>query len=267
MDKLDYLIKYLADESKENIPAIPKDIETKKRLYRALVNIREPKEISDEFLKIEDEYLKEELKRIGVTSVDNIKTIAEVYGESSLSNADKMCIWQGDITKLQIDAVVNAGNSQGLGCFIPNHNCIDNQLNTYAGVRLRLACNDIMKDKAYNLENGEAIITSGFNLPAKYVIQTVGPMIDYEVTDVDIEELTNCYLNSLTLAVENGIRTISIPCISTGLFRFPKKLACGIAIDTVDKFIDSNRDKLDKVVFNLWSDEDVNIYERHIKAN
>lgn len=267
MDKLKYLIQYLVDESRENIPSIPEDNETSKRLYRALVNIREPKAIADEFLKVEDEYLQEELMRIGVTDVENIETIDKKIDITILKNPDKISLWQGDITKIKIDAVVNAGNSQGLGCFIPNHNCIDNQLNTFAGVRLRLACNEIMKDKAYNLANGEAIITKGYNLPAKYVIQTVGPMIEYDITDEDIVELTNCYINSLKLAVENGIRTISIPCIYTGLFRFPKDLACKIAVDSVDNFIDSNREKLDKVVFNLWSKEDVDIYEGYIRNN
>ena len=174
-------------------------------------------------------------------------------------------MWQGDITKLKIDAIVNAGNSQGLGCFLPNHNCIDNQINTFAGVRLRLACNDIMKDLNYNLETGKAIITKGYNLPSKYVIQTVGPIIENKVTDKKQKELANCYINSLKIAIDNGIRTIAFPCISTGVFRFPKDEACKTAIKSVDEFITENRDKLDKVIFNLWSDEDVIIYEQNIR--
>lgn len=261
MNNLEYLIEYLLQESgKENFEYSNID---KKALYRALVNVREPKDISENFLKIEDEYLQEELKN--VIDSNNIKTIKEVYIKSNLKNSDKICLWQGDITKLKIGAIVNAGNSQGLGCFIPNHNCIDNQINTFAGVRLRLACNKIMKDLNYNLETGKAIITKGFNLPAKYVIQTVGAIIDDEVTQEKIIELTNCYKNSLKLAIDNKIRTIAFPCISTGVFRFPKDLASKIAISTVDKFISENRDKLDKVIFNLWSDEDVKIYEQNIK--
>lgn len=263
MEKLDYLIKYLLNESrKTNFNYSNSD---KKSLYRALVNIREANPISDEFLKIEDEYLQEELKNKSITNVKDIKTIKEYYKNSNIINKDKICLWQGDITKLEIDAIVNAGNSQGLGCFIPNHNCIDNQINTFAGVRLRLACSEIMKEIGFNLETGNAIITKGYNLPAKNVIQTVGPIIENELTSKKELELANCYKNSLKLAIDSKIRTIAFPCISTGVFRFPKDIASRIAIKTVDEFISENLDKIDKVVFNLWSKEDVIIYERNIK--
>lgn len=223
-------------------------------MYRALVNIREPLSISNDFLKTEDEYLQERLKNFEITDVNEIKTITE----------NKICLWQGDITKLKIDAIVNAGNSQGLGCFVPNHNCIDNQINTFAGVRLRFACNEIMKDLHYNLETGKAVITKGYNLPAKYVIQTVGPIIESEVTEKKQQELADCYRNSLELAIKNNIRTIAFPCISTGVFRFPKNEASKIAIKTVDDFIRKNSNKIDKVVFTLWTDEDVKNYEENI---
>lgn len=263
MEKLDYLIEYLLKESgRENFEYGNRD---KKSLYRALVNVRQANPISEEFLKAEDEYLQEELGRQNITNVNDIKTIKEQYNDSKLLNSNKMCLWQGDITKLKIGAVVNAGNSQGLGCFIPNHNCIDNQINTFAGVRLRLVCNDIMKDLNYNLETGKAIITKGYNLPCEYVIQTVGAIIENDVTDEKIQELSNCYKNSLQIAVDNGIRTIAFPCISTGVFRFPKELASQIAIKSVDDFISENQDKIDKVVFNLWDIEDVIIYEQNIK--
>ena len=263
MEKLDYLIDYLLKESgRENFDYSNRD---KKSLYRALVNIRQANPISDEFLQMEDEYLQEELKKHNTTNVDDIKTIKEQYQDSNIVNSDKICLWQGDITKLKIDAIVNAGNSQGLGCFLPNHNCIDNQINTFAGVRLRLACNEIMKDLNYNLETGKAIITEGYNLPSKYVIQTVGPIIESEVTEEKQKELANCYINSLKLAIDNRIRTIAFPCISTGVFRFPKDKASEIAIKSVDEFISQNKDKIDKVIFNLWSDEDVMIYEQNIK--
>lgn len=262
MEKLDYLIDYLLKESgRENFDYSNRD---KKSLYRALVNVRQANPISEDFLKLEDEYLTEELKSKNITEVSNIKTIKEQYSNSSIKNSDKICIWQGDITKLKIDAIVNAGNSQGLGCFLPNHNCIDNQINTFAGVRLRLACNDIMKNLNYNLETGKAIITRGYNLPSKYVIQTVGPIIEDNVTEQKEYELANCYINSLKLAIENGIKTIAFPCISTGIFRFPKNKACEIAIKSVDEFITENKDKIDKVVFNLWEIEDVMIYEQNI---
>ena len=263
MEKIDYLIEYLLKESgRNNFDYTNRD---KKSLYRALVNIRQANPISNEFLKVEDEYLQEELQKANITNIENIKTIKEQYKESNLLNSNKICLWRGDITKLKIEAAVNAGNSQGLGCFVPNHNCIDNQINTFAGVRLRLACNEIMKKLNYNLETGKAIITKGYNLPSKYVIQTVGPIIENEVTESKKEELANCYKNSLSLAVDNEIRTIAFPCISTGVFRFPKDLASKIALKTVDSFISENQDKIDKVVFNLWSNEDVMIYEKNIK--
>lgn len=263
MEKLDYLIEYLLKESgRVNLDFSDRD---KKSLYRALVNIRQPNSISKDYLKVEDEYLQEELKKSQITNVDEIKTIRDSYNKSNLKNSNKICLWQGDITKLKIDAIVNAGNTQGLGCFIPNHNCIDNQINTFAGVRLRLACNEIMKELNYNLETGKAIITEGFNLPSKYIIQTVGSIVEMEVTENNRIELANCYKNSLELAVQNNIRTIAFPCISTGVFRFPKDLACRIAIKTVDEFINTNSNKIDKVIFNLWSDEDVMIYEQNIR--
>lgn len=263
MEKIDYLINYLLKES-ENLDLKENNID-KKKLYRGLVNIRPAKPISPEFLEAEDEYLTEELNHQKVTNIDDIETVKEKYGECNIVNNDKICLWQGDITKLKIDAIVNAGNSQGLGCFVPNHNCIDNQINTFAGVRLRLACNEIMKNLNYNLETGKAIITDGYNLPATKVIQTVGPIIEDVVAEEKEKELADCYINSCALAVENGVRTIAFPCISTGVFRFPKELASKIAIQAVDKFLSENADKLDKVVFNLWSIEDVIIYERNIR--
>ena len=236
MDKLDYLIDYLLKESgRTNLNYSNRD---KKSLYRALVNIRQAKPISEEFLKIEDNYLQEELKSKNITNVEDIRTIKEQYQNCNIVNTDKICLWQGDITKLKI---------------------------AFAGVRLRLACNEIMKNLNYNLETGKAIITNGYNLPSKYVIQTVGPIIENKVVENKKEELANCYKNSLKLAIDNGIRTIAFPCISTGVFRFPKELASIIALKTVDELITSYKDKIDKVVFNLWSDEDVKIYEKNIK--
>ena len=263
MEKIDYLIEYLLKESGRN--SFDYTNRDKKSLYRALVNVRQANPISNEFLRAEDEYLQEELQKANITNIENIKTVKEQYKESNLLNSNKICLWQGDITKLKIEAIVNAGNSQGLGCFVPNHNCIDNQINTFAGVRLRLACNEIMKELNYNLETGKAIITKGYNLPSKYVIQTVGPIIENEVTESKKEELANCYKNSLSLAVDNRIKTIAFPCISTGVFSFPKDLASKIALKTVDSFISENQDKIEKVVFNLWSVEDVMIYEKNIK--
>lgn len=153
------------------------------------------------------------------------------------------------------------------GCFVPCHKCIDNQINTFAGIGLRLECNEIMKEKNYHLESGRAIITKGYNLPAKNVIHTVGPIIYDFVTEQKENELKSCYINSLKLAIENGIKTIAFPCISTGEFRFPKELACKIAIQAVDMFLTENKGKIDKVVFNVYGEEDYKIYEQQIRKN
>ena len=266
MEKLDYLINYLLRENKDiNIDKIPNDIQSKKRLYRSLCNIREPKPIEDKYIQIENEYLQEELKNKQITKIENIKTVLEEFPSSSIKHKDKICLWRGDITTLEIDAIVNAGNSQGLGCFIPLHRCIDNQINSNAGVLLRLACNEIMKEKDYNLETSEVICTKGFNLPSKYIIQTVGPIIYDEVSNKEERELSNCYINSLKLAIEKGIKTIAFPCISTGEFRFPKEKASKLAIMAVSEFLDKYFNKFEKVVFNVYSEEDYKIYEQNIK--
>lgn len=266
MEKLDYLIEYLLKENtKVNIDKIQTNIDDKKSLYRSLCNIREPKPISKEYLEIEKEYLQEELKKKNLTKVEDIKPIVKTIKESNLENKDKICLWQGDITTLQIDSIVNAANSQGLGCFVPCHKCIDNQINTFAGISLRLECNEIMKEKDYFLHTGKAFITKGYNLPSKYVIHTVGPIIYSEVTEKEELQLVNCYRNSLELALSKGIRTIAFPCISTGEFRFPKDEACKLAILTVENFLKEYREDFDKIVFNVYGEEDYKIYERNLK--
>ena len=268
MEKLDFLIDYLLKENKEiKIDKIPTDINEKKNLYRSLCNIREPKPISKEYLEIENEYLQEELKKKDITKIEDIKPISITTKESNLENKDKICLWQGDITKLQIDSIVNAANSQGLGCFIPCHKCIDNQINSYAGISLRLECKEIMKEKDYFLHTGKAFITKGYNLPTKYIIHTVGPIIYEDVTEKEELQLVNCYTSSLELAIQNGIRTIAFPCISTGEFRFPKDKACKLAILAVTSFLKEHRNDFDKIVFNVYGEEDYKIYERNIKQN
>jgi O-acetyl-ADP-ribose deacetylase (regulator of RNase III) len=265
LEKLDFLINYLLEENKNiKIDKMPVELQEKKNLYRSLCNIRDSKPISEEYLKIENEYLQEELKRKVITDINDIQTIAEKNISNNLKNSDKICLWQGDMTSLKIEAIVNPANSQGLGCFQPLHNCLDNQINTCAGISLRLECNDIMKEKDYNLKTGEAIITKGYNLPSEYVVHTVGPIIQFGVKPIDEFNLANCYKNSLKLAIENNIRNIAFPCISTGIFRFPKDLASKIAVKTVDEFLNENKDKFDKVVFSLWNFEDLEIYKKAI---
>ena len=173
-------------------------------------------------------------------------------------------MWKGDITTLKIETIVNAANSQGLGCFFALHNCIDNQVNSNAGISLRLECNEIMKLKNYHLETSEAIITNGHNLPCKYIIHTVGPIIYENVTEKEILELKKCYINSLELAKENNIKTIAFPCISTGEFRFPKELASKIAVETVKEYLKTNEGYFEKIVFDVFEDSDYRSYFKYL---
>lgn len=265
MEKLDFLIKYLLDENAVvNIDNIPTDILEKKNLYRALCNIREPKPISKEYLKIENEYLQEELQKKNIAKVEDIKPIDEIIKKSNLNSKDKIYLWQGDITTLQIDCIVNAANSQGLGYFVPCHKCIDNAIHSSGGIQLRLECNKKMKN-IKKLETGKAFITKGYNLPSKFVIHTVGPIIYDNVTEKEIEELKNCYISSLEIAKENNIKEIAFCSISTGEFRFPKMQASKIAIKAVNQYLDENTNTFEKIIFNVFSDEDYDIYLKSMR--
>lgn len=264
MENLDFLINYLLNENTNiKIDKMPTSKEEKRNLWRSLCNIREPKPIDEKYLQKEKEFLEEELQKKNITKAEDIEPISDTIEQNHLENSKKICLWQGDITTLKIEAIVNAGNSQGLGCFVPCHKCIDNQIHTNAGTKLRVECNEIMKKKNYLLETGKAFITKGYNLPAKYIIHTVGPIIQEGVTKLQEQQLAECYINSLKLAIENNIKTIAFPCISTGEFRFPKEQACRIALFTVDEFLKKN--KFEKVIFNVYSEEDYEIYERNIR--
>ena len=266
MEKLDYLINYLLRENKNiKINEMPINKESKKKLYRSLCNIRDPKPIDMEYIKIENEYLQEELQNKEITKIENMKTILDVFPNSNLKWKDKICLWKGDITTLEIEAIVNAGNSRGLGCFIPLHSCIDNQIGSCAGVAMRLECNEIMKEQHYFLHTGKAFITKAYNLPSKYVIHTVGPIVYNKVTEKEEIQLVNCYMNSLEIALENGIRNIAFPCISTGEYKFPKDEACKLAILAVENFLNTHSNDFDKIVFNVYGGEDYEIYERNIR--
>lgn len=252
MNNLDYLIEELIkeDSNLSNIK-IPINIEAKKDLYRALRNIRNPKPISEEYLKIQDEYLKEEIKNKGIVDEKNIE-----YDKDIIS------IWQGDITTLKCDVIVNACNEYLLGCFNPTHRCIDNTIHSYAGMQLREECNNIMKGKT--LPNGEVVLTSAYNLPSKYIIQTVGPQVNGNLTEKDKKDLRNCYYNSLELCKEKGLKTIAFPCIATGLYGFPQEEASKIAIKTIKDYIKDNSKLFTHIIFNVFKDEDLEIYKRNI---
>ena len=237
-----YLIKYLLDEMHVELN-IPKDTNEQRRLLRALFNVRLPKEIDEEFLKIQDEYLKERIEEKGITDIDILNEIQK-----------QIYLWKGDITTLRCDCIVNAANSQMLGCFCPNHGCIDNAIHTYAGIQLRNECNMQM-----NKESRDILITDAYNLPSSKIIHVVGPIIQDVVREEDIQHLRSCYRRSLELAEKNGMKSIAFCCISTGEFHFPNGLACEIAIQIVQKYLKETKSGM-KVIFNVFKEEDYELY-------
>ena len=245
MEKLDFLIKTLNSEVE-----IPETEQEKKDLFRTLMNIWKVSELPSEFYEVQDEYLQEILNAKGITRLEDLTEIDE-----------NIYIWQGDITTLKVDAIVNAANKALLGCFIPHHRCIDNAIHTQAGLQLRRECDEIMKEQGTFEKTGQAKITVGYNLPAKHVIHTVGPIIYRVVEDDDKELLASCYRNSLKLALENNLKSIAFCCISTGEFRFPNDLAAEIAVAEVKKFFRENPTADLKVVFNVFKNLDKKLYE------
>ena len=238
---------------------IPKDYDEKRRLLRALMNTQTPVQLSDEFYEIQDKILSEETENKSLIRDIDIKPISQDPNEID----SKIALWQGDITCLQVDAIVNAANSQMLGCFIPLHNCIDNQIHSAAGFQLRMDCHRIMQEQGHEEANGNAKITSAYNLPSKYVIHTVGPAIAYgqEPNNREIAELENCYKSCLELADSHNLKSIAFCSISTGVFNFPKEQACELAIETVRNYLKNNPEtNLEKVIFNTFSDEATEIY-------
>ena len=249
-ERREYLIKYLLkEEIRFGRQSIPEDKQGQENLLRSLMNVRLPRPTSSEFLKIQDEYLTERNIERGIT---DIATLTPVKSDS------RLYIWQGDITTLKCDAIVNACNSQMLGCFSPMHACIDNFIHTYAGVELRLKMHEIMTKQGHEEKTGKAKITSGYNLPAKYILHTVGPIIQWKVTK-DEDLLASCYRECLKLAAETGVESIAFCCLSTGVFRFPQQLAAEIATNTVKQYLDKGS-RIKKVIFNVFKDEDLKIY-------
>lgn len=224
--------------------AIPADEQEQRRLLRALFNIRMPQETSPDFLKVQDEYLHTELAEKGITDYKSL-TPAE----------DGIYLWQGDITTLRCGAIVNAANSGMLGCFHPNHGCIDNAIHTFAGVNLRAACAEIMERQGHEEDTGTAKITPAFNLPCDYVLHTVGPIVYGGLTPKHETLLASCYRSCLELAERNSVKSVAFCCISTGEFRFPNKRAAEIAVETVRKYRGST-----EVIFNVFKSVDYDIY-------
>ncbi|MGN0507284.1 MAG: protein-ADP-ribose hydrolase, partial [Lachnospiraceae bacterium] len=206
--------------------------------------------IEDEFLMVQDEYLQQRNMERGITDA------RELQPEAS---DERLFIWQGDITTLKCDAIVNACNSRMLGCFSPMHSCIDNFIHTYAGVQLRLKMNEIMIKQGHEEPAGQAKITKGYNLPAKFILHTVGPIIQWEVTEEDEKMLASCYRECLKLAAENRAESIAFCCLSTGVFRFPQQRAAEIAVKTVKDFLITDTG-IKQVIFNVFQDADLEIY-------
>lgn len=248
-----FLIEYLLKEDMRLRKAqIPKDVQGQRDLLRSLMNIRMPRSIDDEFLAVQDEYLQERNIERGITDACDLQPVA----------SDKcLFIWQGDITTIRCDAIVNACNSQMLGCFSPMHSCIDNFIHTYAGVQLRLKMNEIMTKQGHEEPAGQAKITRGYNLPAKFILHTVGPIIQWEVTEEDEKRLASCYRECLKLAAKNGAESIAFCCLSTGVFGFPQQRAAEIAVKTVKDYLETDK-IIKQVIFNVFKDEDLEIYSR-----
>ncbi|MCR5090798.1 MAG: protein-ADP-ribose hydrolase [Oscillospiraceae bacterium] len=244
-----YLIRQLLNKEAEyrNLE-IPVDDMEQRRLLRSLMNIRMPGPVNNEFLRIQDEYLQEETRKKGVTKLAELLPV-----ESGLY------LWQGDITTLACDAIVNAANSGMTGCYQPCHNCIDNCIHTYAGVQLRNACAEIMEQQGYEEPTGGAKITSGYNLPCRYVIHTVGPIVQGELTAQHEEQLASCYRSCLALAEKTQCSSIAFCCISTGVFGFPKKRAAEIAVRSVRDYLSETHSSIE-VIFNVFKDENYKIY-------
>ncbi|WP_066874899.1 protein-ADP-ribose hydrolase [Clostridium mediterraneense] len=265
IDDLDFLISELCSEKEEykNL-LIPEDKDGKRALLRSLMNVREARKVSKEFLEVQDRFLKEESIKKGIVKLEEIQTIKDKFPKNGLKYSDKISLWQGDITRLEVDAIVNAANSQMLGCFVPCHRCIDNAIHSAAGVELRRECFEIMKKQGHEEEIGKAKLTSAYNLPSKYVLHTVGPIVSYELTDKLRKNLESCYKSCLRLAVENNIRSIAFCCISTGEFHFPNDEAAKIALDIILKFLENNSDSIDRIIINVFKDEDYDIYKNLI---
>lgn len=250
-DRLNYLIRYLLQEKEEYQEiSVPTELADQKRLLRSLINVRLPAPVHSEFLKIQDEYLQEEAAARGITRIETLSPVSEgIY------------LWQGDITTLNCDAVVNAANSQMLGCFIPCHGCIDNAIHSAAGIQLRLECARIMAQQRTEEPTGKAKITKSYNLPCRYVLHTVGPIIRGTVTSEDCQLLAGCYRSCLELAAAHDLKSIAFCCISTGEFHFPNELAAEIAVQTVRDFQKDSQNHME-VIFNVFKDSDYEIYKR-----
>ena len=259
--RLDYLVDaFKKDSVQYKELETPKDTEGKRRILRSLMSIRMPRKMDKAVLSVQDEYLQERVRENGIVELDDIPMIR-----------DRMSIWQGDITRLAVDAIVNAANSQMLGCFVPMHTCIDNCIHTFAGVELRAECSRQMNQlrlkygKDYEQPTAVPMLTDAYNLPAKKVIHVVGPIVRYELTPELEKDLADCYRNTLDMCLEHDLKSVAFCCISTGVFHFPNKQAAEIAVSTVDSWLSQHPGAMERVIFNVFKDEAKTYYEELIR--
>lgn len=251
-----FLIRSLLNERLEYRDwRIPQDVSDQKLLLRGLLNVRPAQVCNPEFLRVQDAYLHQATAEKGITDCSALSPVQP-----------GLYLWQGDITTLNCDAIVNAANSGMTGCYAPNHRCIDNAIHTFAGVQLRLACAEIMERQGCPEPTGQAKITPAFNLPCRYILHTVGPIVDESPTERDCAQLESCYRACLTLAAENHLESIAFCCISTGEFHFPNEQAAQIAVQTVKTFL-NQKSSVKKVIFNVFKDLDREIYARLLRAD
>jgi len=244
-EQFDFLIRFLSPKTE-----IPQTIDDKWRLFRSLVNVREPAPITDDFLTVQNILLQSMIEEKGITDFNNLEPMR-----------NNLYLWRGDITTLKVGAIVNAANSAMLGCFMPCHACIDNAIHTFAGVQLRLECANIMQKQGHAEPTGTAKITPAFNLPCNYILHTVGPIIRGKLRNEDKKLLADCYHSCLSLAEENKIESVAFCCISTGEFHFPNEEAAQVAFNAVSNFLETSK-YIKKVVFNVFKEQDEIIYRR-----
>lgn len=266
--RLNFLIEKLRKENNSlRTLRVPSDLEARRHLLRSLMNVREPAPLDPEVQAVQDAYLQERAREKGIVKLADIPSVNEVWGEKK-PFGDQLSIWQGDITRLEVDAIVNAANSQMLGCFIPMHTCIDNCIHTYAGMELRLECDRIMRrqrvrfGKDYVQPTAIPILTDAYNLPAKKIVHVVGPIVMDELTEQNRDELALCYSSTLDLCAENNLRSVAFCCLSTGVFHFPNAEAARIAVASVTKWLQKHPEAMDRVIFNVFKDEDRFFYDQ-----
>lgn len=297
MEQIRFLNEILLEEMPEYMAQareFPCKEQAQRRLLRSLMNVRPPLPLRPDFLRVQDELLSAEREEKGVIDVENLPTAA---------SDPRLILWQGDITRLRADAIVNAANDALLGCFWPCHGCIDNAIHSAAGLQLRDECGRIMAAQARPEPTGRAKLTAAYNLPARFVLHTVGPIIRGALREEDCQLLASCYRSCLELAEQNGLRSVAFCCISTGEFHFPNRKAAEIAVNTVTSFLDrakshepaggpnlaasgpaihdainheiNNHGTINhgisnhnmKVIFNVFKDEDDTIYRQLLGAD